>query len=203
MIDNYDSFTFNLVHYFQALGQDVKVCRNDEISLAEIESLAPQYIVISPGPCDPNAAGLSLAIIEKFKGRIAILGVCLGHQCIAQHFGAKVIKANKVMHGKTSLISHNEQGLFSALKQPLKVTRYHSLIVDKHSLPDVLEITAWVTENNQQEIMALRHKTLAIASVQFHPESVLTEQGHQLLQNFIDQYADQIDDKISPNDIHQ
>ena len=159
--------------------------------------------MISPGPCDPNAAGLSLAIIEKFKGRIAILGVCLGHQCIAQHFGAKVIKANKVMHGKTSLISHNEQGLFSALKQPLTVTRYHSLIVDKHSLPDVLEITAWVTENNQQEIMALRHKTLAIASVQFHPESVLTEQGHQLLQNFIDQYADQIDDKISPNDIHQ
>jgi para-aminobenzoate synthetase component 2 len=203
MIDNYDSFTFNLVHYFQALGQDVKVCRNDEISLAEIESLAPQYIVISPGPCDPNAAGLSLAIIEKFKGRIAILGVCLGHQCIAQHFGAKVIKANKVMHGKTSLISHNEQGLFSRLKQPLTVTRYHSLIVDKRSLPDVLEITAWVTENNQQEIMALRHKTLAIASVQFHPESVLTEQGHQLLQNFIDQYADQIDDNISPNDIHQ
>ena len=197
MIDNYDSFTFNLVHYFQALGQQVKVCRNDEISLDAIEALAPQYIVISPGPCDPDAAGLSLAIIERFKGRIAILGVCLGHQCIAQHFGGKVIKAKKVMHGKTSIINHNEQGLFAALKQPLTVTRYHSLIVDINSLPDELEITAWVTENGQQEIMALQHKQLAIASVQFHPESVLTEQGHQLLQNFIDQYANQIDDNNS------
>jgi para-aminobenzoate synthetase component 2 len=197
MIDNYDSFTFNLVHYFQALGQEVKVCRNDEISLDAIEALAPLYIVISPGPCDPDAAGLSLAIIERFKGRIAILGVCLGHQCIAQHFGAKVIKAKKVMHGKTSIINHNEQGLFTSLKQPLTVTRYHSLIVDKHSLPDELEITAWVTENGQQDIMALQHKQLAIASVQFHPESVLTEQGHQLLQNFIDQYTNQIDDNIS------
>lgn len=185
------------MHYFQALGQEVKVCRNDEISLDAIEALAPQYIVISPGPCDPDAAGLSLAIIERFKGRIAILGVCLGHQCIAQHFGAKVIKAKKVMHGKTSIINHNEQGLFTSLKQPLTVTRYHSLIVDKHSLPDELEITAWVTENGQQEIMALQHKQLAIASVQFHPESVLTEQGHQLLQNFIDQYTNQIDDNVS------
>jgi para-aminobenzoate synthetase component 2 len=199
MIDNYDSFTFNLVHYFQALGQEVKVYRNDEISLAEIAALAPQYIVISPGPCDPNAAGLSLAIIERFKGQIAILGVCLGHQCIAQHFGAKVIKASKVMHGKTSVISHNEQGLFSTLKQPLTVTRYHSLIVDKQSLPDELEITAWITENGQQDIMALQHKYLAIASVQFHPESVLTEQGHQLLQNFIDQYSNRIDDNGKPS----
>jgi len=196
MIDNYDSFTFNLVHYFQALGQEVKVCRNDEISLAAITALAPQYIVISPGPCDPDAAGLSLAIIEKFKGIIPILGVCLGHQCIAQHFGAKVIKANKVMHGKTSDISHNGQGLFQSLKQPLTVTRYHSLIVDEHTLPDELAITAWITTNGQQEIMALQHKHLAIASVQFHPESVLTEQGQQLLKNFIAQYSSQIDDNI-------
>lgn len=196
MIDNYDSFTFNLVHYFQALGQEVKVCRNDEISLDAIEALAPHYIVISPGPCDPNAAGLSLAIIERFKGRIAILGVCLGHQCIAQHFGAKVIKAKKVMHGKTSAISHNEQGLFKSLKQPLTVTRYHSLIVDEKTLPDELEISAWITENGQQEIMALQHKFLAIASVQFHPESVLTEQGQQLLQNFIALYSNQIDANI-------
>lgn len=196
MIDNYDSFTFNLVHYFQALGQEVKVCRNDEISLEAIEILAPQYIVISPGPCDPDAAGLSLAIIAKFQGRIPILGVCLGHQCIAQHFGAKVIKANKVMHGKTSLISHNEQGLFTSLKQPMTVTRYHSLIVDEKTLPAELEITAWITEQGQQVIMALQHKHLAIASVQFHPESVLTEQGQQLLENFITQYSTKIDDNI-------
>jgi len=188
MIDNYDSFTFNLVHYFQALGQEVLVVRNDEISIDEITKLAPQYIVISPGPCDPDAAGLSLTVIEKFKGLIPILGVCLGHQCIAQHFGAKVIKADKVMHGKTSEISHNEQGLFKTLKQPLTVTRYHSLIVDRDTLPDELKVTAWLSNNNQMEIMALQHKHLALASVQFHPESVLTEQGHQLLENFIKQY---------------
>ena len=188
MIDNYDSFTFNLVHYFQALGQEVLVVRNDEISIGEITKLAPQYIVISPGPCDPDAAGLSLTVIEKFKGIIPILGVCLGHQCIAQHFGAKVIKADKVMHGKTSDITHNKQGLFKTLKQPLTVTRYHSLIVDRDTLPDELEVTAWLSNNNQMEIMALQHKHLALASVQFHPESVLTEQGHQLLENFIKQY---------------
>lgn len=188
MIDNYDSFTFNLVHYFQALGQEVLVVRNDEISIDEITKLAPQYIVISPGPCDPDSAGLSLTVIEKFKGLIPILGVCLGHQCIAQHFGAKVIKADKVMHGKTSEISHNEQGLFKTLKQPLTVTRYHSLIVDRDTLPDELEVTAWLSNNNQMEIMALQHKHLALASVQFHPESVLTEQGHQLLENFIKKY---------------
>lgn len=188
MIDNYDSFTFNLVHYFQALGQEVLVVRNDEISIDEITKLAPQYIVISPGPCDPDAAGLSLEIIEKFKGIIPILGVCLGHQCIAQHFGAKVIKADKVMHGKTSDITHNEQGLFKTLKQPLTVTRYHSLVVDKDTLPEELEVSAWLSNGKEMEIMALRHKQLPIASVQFHPESVLTEQGHQLLQNFISQY---------------
>ena len=149
MIDNYDSFTFNLVHYFQALGQEVMVVRNDEISLEAITELAPQFIVISPGPCDPDAAGISLAIVEKFKGIIPILGVCLGHQCIAQHFGAKVIKANKVMHGKTSAISHNEHGLFKTLQQPLTVTRYHSLIVDSDTLPEELEVTAWLSNNNQ------------------------------------------------------
>ena len=197
MIDNYDSFTFNLVHYFQALGQEVMVVRNDEISIEAITELAPQFIVISPGPCDPDAAGISLAIVEKFKGIIPILGVCLGHQCIAQHFGAKVIKANKVMHGKTSAIRHNEQGLFKTLQQPLTVTRYHSLIVDGDTLPEELEVTAWLTSNNQTEIMALQHKSLPIASVQFHPESVLTEQGQQLLQNFIDQYSNQLDDNIN------
>ena len=186
MIDNYDSFTFNLVHYFQTLGQEVLVVRNDEISINAIEKLAPQYIVISPGPCDPNAAGLSLTIIDHFKGEIPILGVCLGHQCIAQYFGAKVIKANKVMHGKTSEVTHNNQGLFNALKQPLTVTRYHSLIVDENTLPDELDVTAWLANGDQLEVMALQHKYLAIASVQFHPESVLTEQGHDLLKNFID-----------------
>ena len=196
MIDNYDSFTFNLVHYFQALGQEVMVVRNDEINVDAITALAPQYIVISPGPSDPDAAGISLAIIEKFKGLIPILGVCLGHQCIAQHFGAKIIKAKKVMHGKTSDISHNEQGLFKALKQPLTVTRYHSLIVAPETLPDELTVTAWLSHNDHIEIMALQHKSLALASVQFHPESILTEQGQQLLQNFIDQYANLIDDNI-------
>lgn len=185
MIDNYDSFTFNLVHYFQSLGQEVLVVRNDEISINAIEKLAPQYIVISPGPCDPNAAGLSLTIIDRFKGEIPILGVCLGHQCIAQYFGAKVVKANKVMHGKTSEITHNSQGLFNTLKQPLTVTRYHSLIVDRDTLPNELEVTAWLSNGEEIEIMALQHKQLAIASVQFHPESILTEQGHQLLKNFI------------------
>ncbi len=190
MIDNYDSFTFNLVHYFQALGQEVVVFRNNEISLADIEQLKPQYIVISPGPCDPDAAGISLAVIEQFAGRIPLLGVCLGHQCIAQHFGAKVEKAKKVMHGKTSKIIHNEQGLFNKLNQPLQVTRYHSLIVNKQSLPSDLTMTAW-SQNEQgdiDEIMALEHKTLPISSVQFHPESILTEQGQNLLANFIKQF---------------
>ena len=190
MIDNYDSFTFNLVHYFQALGQEVVVFRNNEISLADIEQLKPHYIVISPGPCDPDTAGISLAVIEQFAGKIPLLGVCLGHQCIAQHFGATVEKAKKVMHGKTSKITHNEQGLFSKLNQPLQVTRYHSLIVNKQSLPSDLTMTAW-SQNEQgdiDEIMALEHKTLAISSVQFHPESILTEQGQNLLANFIKQF---------------
>jgi len=191
MIDNYDSFTFNLVHYFQALGQEVVVYRNNEISLAEIAQLKPQYIVISPGPCDPDAAGISLAVVKEFAGKIPLLGVCLGHQCIAQHFGASVEKAKQVMHGKTSNIRHNQQGLFAGLNQPLRVTRYHSLIVNKQSLPAELTMTAW-SENDQgevDEIMALAHKTLAISSVQFHPESILTEQGQNLLANFLKQFG--------------
>lgn len=190
MIDNYDSFTYNLVHYFQHIGQDVQVYRNDEITLSDIEALAPKYIVISPGPCDPDAAGISLSVIEHFAGKIPLLGVCLGHQAIAQHFGAKVTKARRVMHGKTSKIKHISQGLFTHLPMPLEVTRYHSLIVARDSIPESLEITAWTEDENGQfdEIMALRHKSLPIASVQFHPESILTEQGHELLENFIQVY---------------
>lgn len=185
MIDNYDSFTFNLVHYFQALGEEVIVKRNDEVTIYDIESLAPQFIVISPGPCDPDSAGISLAVIAHYANIIPILGVCLGHQCIAQHFGGKVEKAAQVMHGKVSQIQHYNSGLFTNLAQPLSVTRYHSLIVDRDSLPADLEITAWTNTN---EIMALKHKHYPIASVQFHPESILTEQGHQLLENFIKEY---------------
>jgi len=190
MIDNYDSFTFNLVHYFQALGQEVKTFRHDEISLADIEKLSPDYLVISPGPCTPNDAGISLAVVEHFAGRIPLLGVCLGHQCIAQHFGATIKKAKKLMHGKTSAIIHEDKGLFRQLNNPLRVTRYHSLIVDEKTLSDELTITAWSLDEqgNKDEIMALQHKKLAICSVQFHPESVLTEQGQTLLQNFIEQY---------------
>ncbi|NQY64921.1 MAG: aminodeoxychorismate/anthranilate synthase component II [Alteromonadaceae bacterium] len=195
MIDNYDSFTFNLVHYFRALGQNVIVHRNNQISLEDIKSASPKYIVISPGPCTPDDAGLSLAIIKEFAGQIPILGVCLGHQCIAQHFGAKIEKATKLMHGKTSKIKHNESGLFKGLNNPLQVTRYHSLIVNKDSLPDEFEITAWSDTGAEKsddgevgEIMALRHKTLPLASVQFHPESILTEQGRALLENFLLSY---------------
>lgn len=187
MIDNYDSFTFNLVHYFQALGQEVRVFRNDEISVVDIERIKPDYIVISPGPCTPDTAGISLKTIAKFAGDIPLLGVCLGHQCIAQHFGAVVEKSQQVMHGKTSYISHHGQGLFTHIKQPLRVTRYHSLIVNKSSLPEELLITAWSEKENGEidEIMALKHQSLPIYGVQFHPESILTEQGHELLQNFL------------------
>lgn len=190
MIDNYDSFTFNLVHYFQALGQTVKVFRHDEINLQEIEKLNPEYLVISPGPCDPNSAGISLAVVEYFTGKIPLLGVCLGHQCIAQYFGAKVIKARKLMHGKTSAITHNGTGLFQQLKHPLQVTRYHSLIVDEKSLSKDLVVTAWSLDEqgNKDEVMALQHKKHALCSVQFHPESILTEQGQALLKNFLTMY---------------
>lgn len=188
MIDNYDSFTYNIVQYLGELGQDVRVVRNDEITIAEIEALAPERIVISPGPCSPNEAGISLAVIEHFSGKIPVLGVCLGHQSIGQVFGGKVIRARQVMHGKTSPIHHNNTGVFSGLNNPLTATRYHSLIVEKDSLPDCLEITAWTQreDGSVDEIMGLRHKTLAVEGVQFHPESILTEQGHELLKNFLD-----------------
>jgi len=185
IIDNYDSFTYNLVQYFQQLGQVVKVARNDQISLADIESMAPQYLVISPGPCTPNEAGISLAAIEAFAGKIPLLGVCLGHQAIAQVFGGEVVLAHKVMHGKTSLINHNNSGLFVDTPNPLRVTRYHSLIVKPQSLPDCFEITASIDTDHGVEIMAMRHKTMAISSVQFHPESILTQQGLTLLANFL------------------
>jgi para-aminobenzoate synthetase component 2 len=190
MLDNYDSFTFNLVHYFQALGQEVVVARNDQITLAEIKALSPQYIVISPGPCSPNEAGLSLDIVKHFAGKVPLLGVCLGHQCIAQHYGATIDKARKVMHGKTSKIKHVEKGLFHQLNNPLTVTRYHSLVVNKDTLPDCLTVTAWSCDENGEndEIMALAHKTLPVASVQFHPESILTEQGMMLLGNFLSRF---------------
>ncbi|WP_298443651.1 aminodeoxychorismate/anthranilate synthase component II [uncultured Ferrimonas sp.] len=186
MLDNYDSFTFNLVQYFQQLGQQVVVRRNDQTSIAEIEALNPSYLVISPGPKDPQQAGLSLEVIAHFAGRIPLLGVCLGHQAIAAHYGANVVRADKPMHGKTSLITHQGQGVFRQLPQPLQVTRYHSLVVDPATLPSCLEITAWHhTPQGQMQIMGLRHRQLAIEGVQFHPESILTEQGLELLANFI------------------
>lgn len=188
MIDNYDSFTYNIVQYLGELGQDVRVYRNDEISLAQIEELQPQHIVISPGPCSPNEAGISMAVIQHFAGKIPLLGVCLGHQSIGQVFGGDVIRARQVMHGKTSPIYHKNIGVFFNLNNPLTATRYHSLVVDKNTLPDCLEITAWtqLDDGSIDEIMGLRHKTLAVEGVQFHPESILTEQGHALLKNFLD-----------------
>jgi len=187
IIDNYDSFTFNLFQYFSELGQEVVVKRNDEISLAQIALLSPDYLVISPGPCTPNDAGISLSVIEQFSGQIPILGVCLGHQSIAQVFGANVIKAKKVMHGKTSNILHNGKGVFTGLNNPLTVTRYHSLIVETLTLNEQFEITAWTEDDNGEfdEIMAFKHKFLALEGVQFHPESILTEQGKELLNNFL------------------
>lgn len=187
IIDNYDSFTFNLFQYFSELGQEVVVKRNDEISLAQIAAFSPDYLVISPGPCTPNDAGISLSVIAQFAGSIPILGVCLGHQSIAQVFGANVIKAKKVMHGKTSEIKHNGKGVFTGLKNPLTVTRYHSLIVETLTLSDEFEITAWTENHNGEfdEIMAFKHKYLALEGVQFHPESILTEQGKELLNNFL------------------
>lgn len=188
MIDNYDSFTYNVVQYLGELGADVQVYRNDEITVAAIEKLAPTKIVISPGPCTPTEAGVSLAVIEHFKGKIPILGICLGHQSIGQAFGGKIIRAGQVMHGKTSAVFHNNAGVFKSLNNPFTATRYHSLVIDKAHLPDCLEITAW-TENqdgSMEEIMGVRHKTLDIEGVQFHPESILSEHGHDLLRNFLE-----------------
>ncbi|WP_319204952.1 aminodeoxychorismate/anthranilate synthase component II [uncultured Ilyobacter sp.] len=182
MIDNYDSFTYNLVQYLSQLGEKIVVKRNDEITLQEITKLSPNMIVISPGPCTPDDAGISLEVIKKFKGKIPILGICLGHQSIAQVFGAKIIKASEPVHGKVHKITHNNTGVFQNLNNPLKVTRYHSLIVDKKSLPECLEITAF---GPKEEIMGLKHKTYLIEGVQFHPEAILTEQGLELLQNFL------------------
>lgn len=202
MIDNYDSFTFNLVHYFQALGQEVIVFRHDEIDIKTIEQLNPDYIVISPGPCDPDKAGISLDVVAHFSDNTPLLGVCLGHQCIAQHFGATIKKAEKLMHGKTSSITHSGEGLFKGLKQPLQVARYHSLIVDEITLSDNFVITAWsnTSQIDKREIMAMQHKKLPLYSVQFHPEAIMTEQGHELLQNFLliaDSY-NQKKNKINP-----
>lgn len=187
MIDNYDSFTYNLVQYFGELGQDVRVYRNDQIALEEIEKLAPERIVISPGPCTPNEAGISLDVIDEFKGQLPILGVCLGHQCIGQAFGGRIVHANSIMHGKTSEILHNNTDLFTGLDMPFTATRYHSLVIDKDSLPDCLEVTAWTTNENDEidEIMGVHHREYTISGVQFHPESILTSYGHELLNNFL------------------
>ncbi|MCL9669245.1 aminodeoxychorismate/anthranilate synthase component II [Rosenbergiella epipactidis] len=186
IIDNYDSFTWNLYQYFCQCGIEVKVIRNDAITLQEMEALGMSHLVISPGPCTPNEAGISLAAIQHFAGKLPILGVCLGHQAIAQAFGGNVIRAHQAMHGKTSVIRHNGQGLFLQLPNPLTVTRYHSLMVDTFSLPDELEVTAWVEEEGgKTTIMGLRHRHFEIESVQFHPESILSEQGLSLLNNFI------------------
>ncbi len=188
MIDNYDSFTYNLVQYLGTLKAEVSVIRNDEIDTETIATLAPERIMISPGPCTPNEAGVSLATIDTFKGKIPLLGVCLGHQAIGQAFGGKVIRAKEIMHGKTSPIHHNNQGVFNGLNNPFTATRYHSLVIEQQSLPDCLEITAWTEDEagNLDEIMGIRHKNYAIEGVQFHPESILTEQGYDLLQNFLE-----------------
>lgn len=188
MIDNYDSFTWNVVQYMAELGATVEVRRNDEIAVADIERLAPEKIVISPGPCTPNEAGISLETIRRFAGQVPILGICLGHQSIGQVFGGRVVRAGQVMHGKTSPIVHNNRGVFHNLSNPFEATRYHSLVVEKGSLPECLEVTAWTeTEGGEiDEIMGLRHRELAVEGVQFHPESILTQHGHDMLRNFLD-----------------
>jgi anthranilate synthase component 2 len=198
MIDNYDSFTYNLVQYLGELGEDVRVFRNDEIELEEVALLAPQAIVISPGPCTPKEAGISVSLIERFAGVIPILGVCLGHQAVGQAFGACIVHAKRVMHGKTSPIHHEGQGVFAGLPNPLTATRYHSLGIQRESLPASLEITAWTDDG---EIMGIRHREKAVEGVQFHPESILTEAGHDLLRNFLKQkpassYGDPVSDTV-------
>jgi anthranilate synthase component 2 len=187
MIDNYDSFTYNLVQYFGELGADVHIHRNDKISLDEIEVMQPQRIVISPGPCTPNEAGISVEVIKHFSGRVPILGVCLGHQSIGQAFGGKIVRAKTLMHGKISMIHHNNSGVFRGLQNPLQATRYHSLVIDRETLPACLEVTAWTDDD---EIMGVRHRTLDVEGVQFHPESILTHQGHELLANFLAERKD-------------
>ena len=187
MIDNYDSFTWNLVQYFGELGEEVKVYRNDAVTPAEIEALAPDRLVISPGPCTPDAAGISLDAIRHFAGRVPILGVCLGHQCIGQFYGGRIVRAPRIMHGKVSTVRHTGQGVFRELPEPLQATRYHSLVIEPDSVPGELEVTAW-TENpdgSREAIMGVRHREFAVEGVQFHPESILSEAGHALLRNFL------------------
>ncbi|WP_242224313.1 aminodeoxychorismate/anthranilate synthase component II [Bacillus cereus group sp. BfR-BA-01380] len=186
MIDNYDSFTFNLVQFLGELGQELIVKRNDEITIEDIEKMQPDFLMISPGPCSPNEAGISMDVIRYFAGGIPIFGVCLGHQSIAQVFGGDVVRAERLMHGKTSLMHHDEKTIFANIPNPFTATRYHSLIVKKETLPECLEVTSWTEEG---EIMALRHKTLPIEGVQFHPESIMTSHGKELLQNFIRHYS--------------
>ncbi len=189
MIDNYDSFTYNLVQYLGELEADVVVRRNDEITLADVESMQPDHIMISPGPCTPNEAGISMQLIDAWKGRVPILGVCLGHQSIGQVFGGRIVHAREIMHGKTSMIHHRSEGVFAGLSNPYEATRYHSLVIERESLPDCLEITAWTetADGEFDEIMGVRHRDYAIEGVQFHPESILTEHGHDLLANFLKQ----------------
>jgi anthranilate synthase component 2 len=189
MIDNYDSFTYNLVQYLGELGADVRVYRNDSISVQEIEDLQPEKIVISPGPCTPNEAGISIETIKQFAGRVPILGVCLGHQSIGQAFGGRIGHARAIMHGKTSMMYHSNAGVFKGLPNPFEATRYHSLVIEPDSLPDCLEVTAWTANDSGavDEIMGVRHKTMAVEGVQFHPESILTGCGHELLKNFLEQ----------------
>jgi len=189
MVDNYDSFTYNLVQYFGELGAEVTVVRNDQVTVADIEALAPDKIVISPGPCTPKEAGISVETIRAFAGRIPLLGVCLGHQSIGYAFGGNIIHAKQIMHGKTSLVYHHDTGVFKGLNNPFTATRYHSLVIEQASLPDCLEVTAWTQDEagNLDEIMGVRHKSLAIEGVQFHPESILTEHGHDMLRNFLNQ----------------
>jgi anthranilate synthase component 2 len=191
MIDNYDSFTYNLVHYFAELGQAVEVVRNDALTVEQAAAMEPDYIVLSPGPCTPNEAGICVPVLEQLAGRFPIFGVCLGHQSIGQAFGGHVIRAKTIMHGKTSMIHHKGTGVFAGLPSPFEATRYHSLVVEHATLPDCLEVTAW-TENpdgSLDEIMGLRHRTLPVEGVQFHPESILTQHGHAMLRNFLQQHA--------------
>ncbi|MEH6563880.1 MAG: aminodeoxychorismate/anthranilate synthase component II [Halopseudomonas sp.] len=189
MIDNYDSFTYNVVQYLGELGAEVKVIRNDELTVAEIAALAPERIVVSPGPCTPNEAGVSVAVLKHFAGKLPILGICLGHQSIGQAFGGDVVRARQVMHGKTSPVYHEGLGVFAGLNNPLTVTRYHSLVISRETLPDCLELTAWTQDEqgNVDEIMGVRHREFMIEGVQFHPESILSDQGHELLDNFLRQ----------------
>ena len=188
MIDNYDSFTYNLVQYFGELGQTVEVFRNDQITVKEIEQRDPEYLVISPGPCNPSKAGISLEVVSAFAGRIPIFGVCLGHQSIGQALGGNIIHAKTLMHGKLSMVHHNGEGVFAGIENPFQATRYHSLVIEKETMPQCLEVTAWTDDG---EIMAVKHKTLAIEGVQFHPESLMTDHGHDMLRNFLNQHSRQ------------